>query len=281
MEMWLMEKWETAHNYPSRDGGRMVTAGNSSCICSVSVVRRSCCRRRGMTGRWRADVPESTPICLGSSPGWWWCCCAQWWARWGFLGFMGTLQKRARADYWWLGPWFSLHLSAFSVGEWDRGIGAPLCCPTAAQLAGRFQNRMWIWMKCTWRFYRCGKADLLKWGQWIPTPFSISEIEQGLLLSQSVTKCTLSPPRGPRTTSYWEGSAAEVMPHTFAMPTLNAKGQKRPRNHFNGSGIFSISTARLRHPKRKVMRNPTEQASLEVLKREQSMKTRWICKNRS
>lgn len=84
-----------------------------------------------------------------------------------------------------------------------------------------------------------------------------------------------------RTASYWEGSAADMMPHTSAMPTLNAKGQKRPRNNFNGSGRFSISTARLRHPKRNVMRIPMEPASLEVLKREQSMKTRWICKNRN
>lgn len=111
-------------------------------------------------------------------------------------------------------------------------------------------------------------------------PLSTSKVQQGLLLPLSVTKCTLSPLRRPRTASYWEGSATEMIPHTFAMPTLNAKGQKRPRNHFSGSGRFSISTVRLRHPKRKVMRNPTEPASLEVLKREQSMKTRWICKNR-
>lgn len=105
-------------------------------------------------------------------------------------------------------------------------------------------------------------------------PFSISKVQPGLLLPLSVTKCTLFP-------SCWEGSAAEMMPHTFAMPALNAKGQKSPRNHFNGSGRFSISNARLRHPKEKVMRNPMEPASLEVLKREQSTKARWICKNRS
>lgn len=112
-------------------------------------------------------------------------------------------------------------------------------------------------------------------------PFSLNKVQPGLSLPLPVTKGTLSPPRGPRTARYWEGSAAEMMPHTFAMPALNAKGQKRPRNHFHGSGMFSISTTRLRHPKKKVMRNPMEPASLEVLKREQSMKTRWICKNRS
>jgi len=72
-----------------------------------------------------------------------------------------------------------------------------------------------------------------------------------------------------------------MMPRTFAMPTLNAKGQKRLRNHCKGSGSFSISTERLRQPKRKVMRNPREPTSLDVLRREQSMKTRWTCKNRS
>lgn len=86
--------------------------------------------------------------------------------------------------------------------------------------------------------------------------------------------------RGPRAASSWDGSLAEIMPHTLAMPALNAKGQKRPRNHFKGSGRFSINTARLRQPKRKVMRNPMEPASLDVRKREQSMKTMWICKNR-
>lgn len=67
----------------------------------------------------------------------------------------------------------------------------------------------------------------------------------------------------------------------MAMPVLNAKGHMRPRNHFSGSGTSSISTARLRNPKIKMMKNPTELTSLAVLKREQSMKTRWICKNRT
>lgn len=67
----------------------------------------------------------------------------------------------------------------------------------------------------------------------------------------------------------------------MAIPVLNAKGHMRPRNHFRGSGTSSISTARLRNPKIKMMRKPTELTSLEVFNREQSMKTRWICKNRS
>lgn len=67
----------------------------------------------------------------------------------------------------------------------------------------------------------------------------------------------------------------------MAMPVLNAKGHRRPRNHFRGSGTSSISTARLRNPKIKMMRKLMELASLEVFRREQSIKTRWICKNRT
>lgn len=85
----------------------------------------------------------------------------------------------------------------------------------------------------------------------------------------------------PQTSYSIDPLTVEMMPHTFAMPTLNAKGQKRLRNHFKGSGRFSISTERLRQPKRKVMRNPREPTSLDVLRREQSMKTRWTCKNRN
>lgn len=47
----------------------MAAAEDSNFIFTVSLARKSRCSKRGMTGRRKADVLESTPACLGSSPG--------------------------------------------------------------------------------------------------------------------------------------------------------------------------------------------------------------------
>lgn len=144
----------------------------------------------------------------------------------------------------------ALLVSVFSC-FWSRGVGwgcwSPSVLPSTAQL--------------TWALCR-GRGNARVVSSWI------SELRQEFL--------HLSPPAG-------EGRKVQLWgwcPRTLAMPVLKAKGHIRPRNHFRGLGTSSISTARLRNPKIKMMRKLVELTSLEVLKREQSMKTRWICKDR-
>lgn len=128
MEIWAYGKQHRINQ--KGDGGRPAAAGNWSCVCSVSVARKSRCSKRGMTALRRADVPNSTPICLGSRPQriMVLLCAA--------MGLLWLPRVRVGAtevhnDRLWEGLWFSLHLWAPKYGN-RMGHWSPSLLPNSS-----------------------------------------------------------------------------------------------------------------------------------------------------